>query len=126
MHYTTANKVWDKLQEIHEENLKEYCSSRKLPSNHIPKNVSKNEHDDKTTCMMSHGVIDSEDDRLEENYDLKIKIDLALKNIVNLKDKLQEYDNKDNIKSVNVVVEYKKYCEGIPVETVSLKEDLEK
>lgn len=27
MHYATTKQVWDKLQEIHEENLKEGCSS---------------------------------------------------------------------------------------------------
>ena len=41
MHYTTAKKVWDKLQEIHEEILKEYSPSREPPGNCIPNNVSK-------------------------------------------------------------------------------------
>lgn len=65
MHYTTSNQVWDKLQEIHEEIPKEDFSSRKQRGNHIPNNVSKIEHDDKKTCMMSYEVIDSKDDKLE-------------------------------------------------------------
>ena len=51
------------------------------------------------------------------------KFDHALKKIINIKDKLQAYDNKDHIKSVNFFVESKQYCE---VEIVSLRAYLEK
>jgi len=37
---------------------------------------------------MSHGVIDSKEDRLEEVIDIRSKLNLALKRIINLKDKL--------------------------------------
>jgi len=47
-----------------------------------------------------------------------------LKKIINIKDKLQAYDNRDHIKSVNVV-ESKQYCEGLEAEIVSLRENLE-
>jgi len=43
-----------------------------------------------------------------------------LKNIVNLKDKLQAYDNKDNASMVS-----KQYCEDLEAEIVSLRENLE-
>lgn len=49
-----------------------------------------------------------------------------MKNIVNLKDMLREYDNNDHIKSINVVVESKQYCEALEVEIISLKAYLEK
>jgi len=39
---------------------------------------------------------------------------------------LQEYDNKDHIKLVNVVVESKQYCEGLKAEIISLRTNLEK
>ena len=84
MHYATAKKVWDKLQYIHEKSPKEGCLSWELPGNHIPNNVSKNEHDNKTTFVISDGVVDSKEDRLEDIFDLRTKLDLALKNIDNL------------------------------------------
>lgn len=87
MHYTIAKKVWDKIQAIHEEILKEYSSSGELLGNYIPKNVLENEHDNKTTFVMSDGVVDSEEDMLEEIFYLRTKLDLSLKNIVNIKDK---------------------------------------
>jgi len=117
MHYATTKEVWDKLQTIHEEKPKKGCSSTELSSSLIS-NVSKYEHDD--------GVIDSEEDRLEEFFYLIRKLDLALKKISNLEDNLQAYDNRDHMKSVNVAVESKQYCEGLEAEIVSLKTDLEK
>ena len=71
MDYTTVKKVWDKLQEIHEEVPKE-----DLIGNLISNNVSK----------MTNGVVDSKEGRLEE-------IVIALKKI----DKLHAYDNKDHV-----------------------------
>ena len=79
--------------------------------------MSKDEHD---------GVTDLEEDRLEEIFYFIIKLDLSLKKIINAKDKLQVYYNRDHIKSVNVAIESKQYCECIEEEIVSLKEDLEK
>ena len=58
---------------------------------------------------------------LEEIFDLRTKLNLALKNIVNLKDKLQAYDNKDHVGMVS-----NQYCEGIEVEVISLRENIEK
>ena len=46
--------------------------------------------------------------------------------MTNLKDKMQAYDNKDHINSVNVAVESNQYCEGLQAEIVSLRYDLEK
>jgi len=64
MNSTIANQVWDKLQEIHEEKRKEGCSLEELPSNRIANNVSKHEHDKKTTFVMS--IANSKEDMLEE------------------------------------------------------------
>ena len=38
---------------------------------------------------------------------------------------MQACDNRDHIKLVNVAVEYKQHCEGLEVEIVSLRADLE-
>ena len=59
---------------------------------------------------MSDGFVDSEEDMLNKVFDLKTKLDITLKNTVNIKYKLHAYDNKDHIKSINVVVESKQYC----------------
>ena len=75
---------------------------------------------------MSDGVTDSKLDKLEEILNLRRKQDFSFKMINNIKDKLQAYDNKDHVKSVNDAIESKKYCEGIEVEIVSLRADLEK
>eukprot|EP00253_Pinus_taeda_P024421 PITA_24421 len=101
-------QVWDKIQAIHEETPK-----RELPGNPILKNVS--------TFAMSNGVINSKEGMLEEIFDIRKKLDLALKNIVNLKDKLQAYDNKNHAGMIS-----KQYCEGLESEIVSLRADLEK
>ena len=63
---------------------------------------------------------------LEEFFDLTMKLDIALKNIVNFKDKFSKHDNKDHIKSTNVNVECNQHCEDLEAEIASLREDLEK
>jgi len=87
MHYATTNEVCDKLKEIHEEKPNEGCSSKELLGK-IISNASKDEHDDKITFVRSNGIINLEEDRLEEIFDLRRKNDLALKNTINLKYKL--------------------------------------
>lgn len=62
MHYTTAKKVWDNLQELHEEVSKEDFSG-----NPISNNVSK----------LTYGVVGSKEDKLEELFDLRTKLDLV-------------------------------------------------
>jgi len=52
---------------------------------------------------------------------LEKKIDLDLKNIVNLNDNLQAYDNKDYVAMVS-----NQYCEGLEVRVFSLIEYIEK
>jgi len=106
MHFRTTNQVWDKLHAVHEED----SSSRKHPVNPFPNNVSK----------MSDGFVESKEDMLQEIFYFRTKLDLALKNIVNLKDKLEEYDNKDHASMVS-----KQYCEGLEAKIVSLKQYLE-
>jgi len=119
MHYETAKQVSDNLQVIHEGKLKEDCLSGEPLGNLISKDVSKDEYDDKTTFVMSNGITDSEEDRLEEVLNLRRKLDFSLKRIINLKYKLQEYDNRDH-----VAVESKKCCEGLDAEIISLRADL--
>ena len=75
---------------------------------------------------MSGVVTNSEEEKLEEIHNLRRKLDFSLKRINNLKEKLQAYDNKDHVKSENVVIESKQYCEGLENEIVSLRENLEK
>lgn len=96
-----VKKVWDKLQEIHQEVRTEY-----LIGNLISNSVSK----------MKNGVVDSKEDRLEEIVDLRTKLDLALKRI----DKLQAYDNKDHVSMVS-----NQYCEGLEAEVISLRAYIE-
>lgn len=43
---------------------------------------------------MSNVVVRSGEDKLEEIFDLRTKLDLSLKKIVNLKYKLQAYDKR--------------------------------
>lgn len=116
MHYATEKEVWNKLHVIHEGRTKEDCSSKEPTGNLISKKNNDASKDEQVT--------DSKNDKIYEVLNLRIKLDLALQNIINLKDKLQEYDNRDHIKSVNTVVESKQYCEGLEAEIVSLKEDL--
>jgi len=75
---------------------------------------------------MSGVVTNSEEEKLEEIHNLRRKLDFSLKRINNLKEKLQAYDNKDHVKSENVVIVSKQYCEGLENEIVSLRENLEK
>lgn len=84
--------------------------------------MSKNE----TTFVISDGVVELEEYMLNKVFDLKTKLDIALKKIVNLKYNFQAYDNKDNTKSVNATMESKQYCEGIEDEIISLKKYIEK
>ena len=44
-----------------------------------------------------------------------------MKNIVNLNDKLQDYDHKDHVGMIS-----NQYCEGIEPEVIFLRVDLEK
>jgi len=56
---------------------------------------------------MLDGVTNSKEDMLEEIMNLIRKLDFSLKMINNLKNKLQAYDNRDHVKSINAKVEYK-------------------
>jgi len=70
---------------------------------------------------MIDGVSNSKENSLEEFFYLRTKLDLALKNIVNLNDKLHIYDNKDHADMVS-----NQYCEGLQAEVISLRAYLEK
>jgi len=70
---------------------------------------------------ITNRIVDSKEYRLEEIVDLRTKLDLALKKIVNINDKLQAYNKKDR-----VGMESNQYCEGLEAEVIIVREDLEK
>lgn len=70
---------------------------------------------------MTNRVVDSKEETLEEIVYLRTKLDLSLKKIVNLNDKLQAYDNKDHVGMVS-----NQYYEGLEVELISLRAYIEK
>ena len=75
------------------EELPKEVSKEDFSGNLISNNISK----------MTDGLVDSKEDRLEEIFDLRAKLDLSLKKIVNIKDKLQAYDGMVS----------KQNCEGV-------------
>lgn len=120
MHYTIVKDVWIIYRKSMKE--KQYYSSRESTGKLVPK-----ENNDVSKCeyVMSDGVTDLEEDKLEEILNLKRKLDFALEGINIIKDKLHTYDNRDHVKLVNVTVVSKQYYEGLEAEIVSLRADLE-
>jgi len=80
MHYETTKEIWDKIQVTHERITKEDCSSKEPTGNHISK-----ENNDASRYEY---ITNSKDDKIEEVLDLRRKPYLALKKIIDLKDKL--------------------------------------
>lgn len=104
VHYEIRKEVWDNMQAIHEGKTKKDYSSGEPTGNLVSKEdngVSKGEY------VMLDGVTNSKEDMLEEIMNLIRKLDFSLKMINNLKNKLQAYDNRDHVKSINAKVEYK-------------------
>lgn len=62
--------------------------------------MSKDHNDHEKALVISNGVIDSEEDRLEEVLNLRRKFYFALKEINILENKLQVYKNRDHDKLI--------------------------